>query len=95
MEDAFHDLEKPGDLTVLVNADATEYYVAKLVDREYGEGQSLESLREAFLNQAGTPAMQLVAELVYQQNQELLQKWRQQFDEKFKITVAELEAPAE
>lgn len=95
MEAAFHDLEEPGDLAVLVNADATVYFVAKLVDREYGEGKSLESLREAFLSQAGTPAMQLVSELVYQQNQEVFQKWRQQFDEKFKINVAEVEAPLE
>ncbi len=95
MEAAFHDLNQPGDVTVLVNADATEYYVAKLVERQYGQGQSLESLQEAFLNQAGTPAMQVVAELTYQQSQELLQKWRQQFDETFQIAVPQLETAEE
>ena len=89
MEAAFHDFEKVDDVGVLVNADASEYYVGRLLDRQYGEGDSLESLREAFLNQAGTPALQTMSELIFQQNQELIQKWRQSFDEKYKIQVAQ------
>jgi hypothetical protein len=91
MEAAFRDLEKPGDLAVLVNADASEYYIARLIEREYGEGKSLESLQEAFLNQAGTPAMQLVGQLVFRQEQELLRKWNTDFMEKYKIVVPPLE----
>jgi hypothetical protein len=95
MEAAFHDFEEVGDVGVLVNADATVYFVGKLIDRQYGEGNSIESLREAFLNQSGTPALQTVNELVYQQNQELFQKWRQQFDEKYEIQLPLPEEPEE
>ncbi len=40
MEAAFHEFDKVGEVGVLVNADATVFFIGKLLDRQYGQGNS-------------------------------------------------------
>lgn len=77
-----------GGVGVLVNADGTDYYVGKVLRRQYGLAENLEGLRESFLRDTDSaPAMQTVAVLQNQQARELHDKWQQKFMEKYNISV--------
>lgn len=92
MEVAFNELDPETEkesLGVLVNADGTEYYVGKVLHRQYGQRETLEGLREAYLQETeSTPAMQTVSYLQSQQARELQEKWQQEFMAKYNINVA-------
>ena len=81
MKTAFQQLDK-GDVGVLMNADGTEYYVGQVIERKYGEGGDLPSLRESFLNQTDTPAHRTMNVLINQQSQKLRQDWREPLQQK-------------
>ncbi|MCA9071400.1 MAG: hypothetical protein KDA84_20875, partial [Planctomycetaceae bacterium] len=73
---------------VLVNADATEYYVGKVLQRQYGLAENIDGLREAYLRDTETtPAMETVAFLQNQKTRELHEKWQRNFVEKYDINV--------
>lgn len=92
MQTAFHKLDydeekKESELGVLANADSTVFYVGKAIDRRYGEADSIEVLLQSYVDNPDQSAMQVVNMLRRQQSQELVQKWRQQFDERFQIQI--------
>lgn len=97
METAFYELDDDPDtpaknLGVLVNADATAFYVAKVLNRRYGESASEQALLQTYLGEtSASDAMRIMQALERRELNQLGQSWLENFNQKYQIQFAQTE----